>query len=58
MMKNIYKIIFMTNIWEIIFRFNVIQKLPYYIGFPGGSDSNKSACNAGDSGWIPVSKGP
>ena len=22
--------------------------------FPGGSDSNKSACNAGDPGWIPV----
>ena len=24
-------------------------------GFPGGSDSKESACNAGDLGWIPES---
>ena len=24
-----------------------------YIGFPGGSDSKESACNAGDAGSIP-----
>ena len=25
----------------------------YAMGFPGGSDSKESACNAGDSGLIP-----
>ena len=25
----------------------------YSTGFPGGSDSEESACNAGDQGWIP-----
>ena len=25
------------------------------VGFPGGSDSNESACNAGDLGLIPES---
>ena len=25
------------------------------MGSPGGSDSKESACNAGDSGWIPGS---
>ena len=24
-----------------------------YMGFPGGSDSNDSACNEGDLDWIP-----
>ena len=24
-----------------------------YVGFPGGSDSKESTCNAGDSGLIP-----
>ena len=24
------------------------------LGFPSGSDGKKSACNAGDPGWIPV----
>ena len=24
-----------------------------YIDFPGGSEGKKSACNAGDPGWIP-----
>ena len=24
-----------------------------FVGFPGGSDSKESACNAGDLGWIP-----
>ena len=23
------------------------------MGFPGGSDSKESACNAGDPGWVP-----
>ena len=27
--------------------------LPYHGGFPGGSDSKESACNAGDLGSIP-----
>ena len=27
----------------------------YAMGFPGGSDSKESACNAGDSGLIPGS---
>ena len=26
-----------------------------YVGFPGGSDSKQSACNAGDPGSIPES---
>ena len=25
--------------------------------FPGGSDNNESACNAGNQGWIPGSGG-
>ena len=28
------------------------QLIPYYLGFPGGSDSKESACNAGDLGSI------
>ena len=24
---------------------------PVFLGFPGGSDSKESACNAGDLGW-------
>ena len=27
-----------------------------YVGFPGGSDSKESTCNAGDSGLIPGSR--
>ena len=27
-----------------------------HMGFSGGSDSKESACNAGDSGWIPESR--
>ena len=27
----------------------------FILGFPGGSDSKESACNAGDPGWIPGS---
>ena len=29
--------------------------IPPYLGFPGGSDSKVSACNAGDLGLIPGS---
>ena len=35
-----------SNLWV----YNNVQ------GFPGGSDSKESACNAGDSGLIPVSE--
>ena len=28
-------------------------ELPYDLGFPSGSDSKESACNAGDLGSIP-----
>ena len=28
--------------------------LMFPLGFPGGSDGNKSTCNAGDPGLIPV----
>ena len=31
------------------------QFLPASLGFPGGSDSKESACNAGDPGSIPGS---
>ena len=31
----------------------VIVKVLCKVGFPGGSDSKESACNAGDPGWIP-----
>ena len=27
---------------------------PVFLGFPGGADGKKFACNEGDSGWIPV----
>ena len=30
----------------------VLHKAPIW-GFPGGSDSKESSCNAGDSGFIP-----
>ena len=26
---------------------------PLFLGFPGGSDGKKCACNVGDLGWIP-----
>ena len=29
------------------------QKFPLLMGFPGGSDSKESVCNAGDLGSIP-----
>ena len=34
---------------------NFYWVLTNYRGFPGGSDSKESACNAGDLGWIPGS---
>ena len=30
-----------------------IQMPNLYLGFPGGSDSKESACNAGDPGSVP-----
>ena len=27
------------------------QATPVFLGFPGSSDRNESACNAGDLGW-------
>ena len=35
----------------------VYLKLDSNMGFPGGSDSKESACNAGDTGLIPESGG-
>ena len=32
--------------------------LPFFKGFPGGSDGKESACNVGDLGSIPVGKIP
>ena len=32
--------------------------IPVFMGFPGGSDSKESACNAGDLGSIPVLGNP
>ena len=31
---------------------------PVFLGFPGGSDSKESACNAGDLGLIPGLEDP
>jgi len=31
---------------------------PVFLGFPGGSDSKESTCNAGDLGSIPGLGGP
>ena len=41
-------------IFKAIHKFNNIT-LFYRYGFPGGSDDEESACNAGDSGSIPGS---
>ena len=30
-----------------------LEKIPIYMGFPGGSESKESACNVGDLGLIP-----
>ena len=35
---------------------NNLKNLFSYMGFPGGSDSKGSACNAGDLGSIPGSR--
>ena len=32
---------------------SIISNIVYKMGFPGGSDSKKSACNVGDLGSIP-----
>ena len=32
--------------------------LTFYLGFPGGSDSKESACNAGNTGSIAVGRSP
>ena len=34
---------------------NIHFLVSYFLGFPGGSDSKESVCNAGDSGSIPES---
>ena len=38
------------------FRSLYVPRLPYVQGFPGGSDSEESACNTGDLGSIPGSR--
>ena len=35
--------------------FNQDPGLPWWLGFPGGSDGKASACNVGDPGSIPGS---
>ena len=35
--------------------FNPLLQVEGYWGFPGGSDSKQSACNAGDPGSVPGS---
>ena len=39
-----------------IFLYTIYNTLAYILGFPGGSDSKQSACNAEDSGSIPGSR--
>ena len=39
-------------VWKIPWRRNRLPT-PVFLGFPGGSDSKESACNAGDLGSIP-----
>ena len=36
-------------------RLGNLSKVTLIMGFPGGSDSKESGCNAGDSGSIPAS---
>ena len=41
-----------------IYRYTFVQTHRVYTGFPGGSDSGESACNAGDCrGPAPVDPG-
>ena len=39
--------------WVDIYHYTFVQTHRIYRGFPGGSDSEESACNAGDPGSIP-----
>ena len=36
----------------VLFKVNYIQSLSWALGFPGGSDGEEAACNAGDPGSI------
>ena len=38
--------------WVDIYHYTFVQTHRIYRGFPGGSDSEESACNAGDPGSI------
>ena len=40
------------SIWDLGLGFSYIYEY-IYMGFPGGSDSKESACNAGNLGLIP-----
>ena len=43
--------------WKIPWRRDRLPTL-VFLGFPGGSDDNKSACNVGDLGLIPLLEDP
>ena len=49
-------IISIANITYIHCSYISYSMMQMYLGFPGGSDSKESACNAGDSGLSPWSR--
>ena len=44
-----------TSYWLVPYKYLKLWKKIYQLGFPGGSDSKESACDAGDWGSVPGS---
>ena len=42
-----------TSYWLVPYKYLKLWKKIYQLGFPGGSDSKESACDAGDLGLVP-----
>ena len=40
-------------VYSVYFQYAFFFSIPHMLGFPGGSDSKASVCNAGDPGMIP-----
>ena len=53
LLYNIYLLIAMCSVFPSVQVFTVPQDISW--GFPGGSVGKETACNAGDTSWIPGS---
>ena len=47
------RLIFVVSYYRVSFFFQAVKGVNVPLGFPGGSDSKESTCNAGDLGSIP-----